>query len=261
MPRTFIYQALILKTTASGESNRDAWLLTDGEGILRATVFGGPKSKLRAHVSPFNSGTLYLYRDPVRDSRKVSDFDVQSWRPGLRELYERAMAADAVADTILASHGGGGNWETALTLANSSLDALEEADERTTSRVFIHFLWNWANFLGLRPDLDAPLGSLGNNPRPCEAPPDRLLWFDRLEGVFRTGPADKALLGRAVTGPGNSFLPLGPGAWRWLLAVQDQNPAQLARISADQVSLAQARAVVTALMTDILGRELSTWNF
>jgi DNA repair protein RecO (recombination protein O) len=255
MSRTFTYQALVLKTAPSGESNRDAWFLTAGEGILRATVFGGPKSKLRAHVSSFHSGVLYLYYDPVRDSRKVSDFDVQSWRPGLRELYERAMAGDAVADTILASHGGGGNWETALSLANASLDALTDVDEGAAGRIFTHFLWNWANFLGLRPDLDdSELYSGHNGPahrsehRPCGASPDGLLWFDRLEGGFSTEP-------------GNGFLPLGPGARRWLLAVQDLYPAQLARVSADPASLAQARTVVTALMADILGRELSTWNF
>ena len=50
-----------------------------------------------------------VYHDPSKDSRKLSDFDVRSWRPGLRELYERAMAADAVAETVLASHGGG--WQ------------------------------------------------------------------------------------------------------------------------------------------------------
>ncbi|MDR3249288.1 MAG: recombination protein O N-terminal domain-containing protein [Treponema sp.] len=251
MSRTFTYPALVLKTAPSGESNRDAWFLTAGEGILRATVFGGPKSKLRAHVAPFHSGVVYLYRDPVRDSRKVSDFDVQNWRPGLRELYERAMAGDAVADTILASHGGGGNWETALSLANASLDALTEADEGATSRIFTHFLWNWADFLGLRPELDGnePRGGHGGpEHRPCGASSDGLLWFDRLEGAFSTGP-------------GNGFLPLGPGARRWLLAVQDLHPVQLARVSADPASLAQARTVVTALMADILGRELSTWRF
>jgi DNA repair protein RecO (recombination protein O) len=212
-------------------------------------------------VSPFHSGTLYYYHDPVRDSRKVSDFDVRSWRPGLRELYERAMAADGIADTILASHGGGGGWEDALALAGASLDALGEADEGAVGRVFTQFLWNWAAFLGLRPDL-------GEASRPCEALSDGLLWFDRLEGVFtRAGPAGDGpgpagLPGRGGLAAGGSrFLVLGPGARRWLLAAQDLVPAQLVRVSADPLSLAQARAVAAALMAEIVGRELSTWHF
>ncbi|MDR1970480.1 MAG: recombination protein O N-terminal domain-containing protein [Treponema sp.] len=241
MSRTFICQALVLKTAPFGESNREAWFLSSGDGILRATVYGGAKSKLRSHVSPFHWGTLYYYLDPVRDSRRVNDFDVTSWRPGLRELYERAMAAGAVADTILASHGGGGNWEKALSLANASLEALAEAGEGATGRIFTQFLWNWAGFLGLRPDL-------GEN-RPGEAPGE-LLWFDKLEGEFQRG-----------AGSGDRFLPLSPGARRWLRAVQDLDPGRLERVTAEPASLAQARTVVTALMAGILGKELPTWNF
>jgi DNA repair protein RecO (recombination protein O) len=246
MPRTFIRRALVLKTAPLGESNREAWFLSAGEGILRAVVYGGPKSKLRAHVSPYHSGTLYYYLDPVRDSRRVNDFDVRSWRPGLRELYERAMAAGAIADTILASHGGGGNWEGALDLAESSLEALAEAGEEAAGRMFTQFLWNWAGFLGLRPGLEEPLR--GN--RPCEAPPDELLWFDRLEGEFRR-----------EAGPGDRFLPLNAGARRWLLAAQITEPARLERVTADGGSLAQARTATTALMAGILGKELPSWNF
>jgi DNA repair protein RecO (recombination protein O) len=189
---------------------------------------------------------LYYYLDPVRDSRRVNDFDVQSWRPGLRELYERAVAAGAVADTILASLGGGGNWEGALDLAEASLEALAEAGEEAAGRIFTQFLWNWAGFLGLRPGLEGPV----REGRPCGAPPDELLWFDRLEGEFRRD-----------AGPGDRFLPLNAGARRWLLAVQDAEPARIARLTADGPSLAQARAAAAALMAGILGKELSSWNF
>jgi DNA repair protein RecO (recombination protein O) len=157
MPRTFTCTALVLRTRPSGESNREAWFLTAEEGIIRATVFGGPKSRLRAHVAPFHSGPLWFYHDPVRDSRKVTDFDVQSWRPGIREQYDRTMAADALAETILASHGGGGNWETAFTLAGGTLDALETADDRQCLPALLHFFWNWLDILGLRPETLPPL--------------------------------------------------------------------------------------------------------
>ncbi|MDR3174749.1 MAG: recombination protein O N-terminal domain-containing protein [Treponema sp.] len=256
MPRTFICPALVLRTASFGESNREAWFLSASEGILRAVVYGGPKSRLRAHVSPFHSGTLYYYLDPVRDSRRVNDFDVRSWRPGLRELYERAMAAAAMADTILASHGGGGNWERALSLAETCLEALAEAAGGTVSRIFTQFLWNWAGFLGLRPDLESP----DPEGRPCEAPADELLWFDRLEGEFRR-EGEFHWEGESRRGAGDRFLSLNTGARRWLLAAQDLDPARLDRITADTISLTQARTAVTALMAGILGKELSSWNF
>ena len=155
MARNFTYQALTLRLKPSGESNREAWFLTAEDGILKATVFGGPKSRLRSHVAPFHEGTLIIYHDPVRDSRKVSDFDVQSWRPGLRELWERAMAADAVAETILYSQGGGGNWSGALKLSGEVLDALSEADAASCQAIALYFFWHWAHILGVRPDPSA----------------------------------------------------------------------------------------------------------
>jgi DNA repair protein RecO (recombination protein O) len=258
MLRTFSCRALVLRTAPFGESNREAWFLSASDGILRAAVYGGPKSRLRSHVSPFHSGTLYYYLDPVRDSRRVNDFDVGGWRPGLRELYERAMSAAAVADTILASHGGGGGWEAALTLAETVLDALAEAGGGAVGRIFTQFLWNWAEFLGLRPDLAAP----DPEGRPCEAPSDELVWFDRLEGEFRRSAGAETGMGTGVeAGAGDRFLPLNAGARRWLLAAQDMAPDRLDRVTADAASLAQARAAAAALMAGILGRELSSWNF
>ena len=246
MPRSFTYEALVLRSRPSGESNREAWFLTAEEGVLRATVFGGPKSRLRAHTSPFHQGKLWIYHDPVRDSRKVSDFDVHSWRPGLRELYERSAAASAIAETILAGHGGGGAWSAALALAGGSLDALEGADEGLCERLLVHFLWHWAELLGLRPDT-AHCVSCGG-PVPAEG----LLWYSRRGGGFLCS----ACSGRAGAG----LIRLGSGAQRWLAAVDKLEAAALGRWSLDAPSLAQARAFTTALLEEALGRRLKTWD-
>lgn len=152
MSRTAVYSALSLRSRPSGESNSEVYLLTAEEGIIKATVFGGPKSKLRSHVSPYNSGLVWVYRDPSKDYRKLSDFDVRSWRPGIRELYERTMAAGGIAETILASHGGGGDWGQALSLAEKALDTLETANEEKCERILVRFLWRWIEFLGIQPE-------------------------------------------------------------------------------------------------------------
>jgi DNA repair protein RecO (recombination protein O) len=227
--RLFTYSALILRTRSSGESNREAWILTAEAGILRATVFGGPKSRLRAHVEPYHRGKLWIYRDPVRDSHKITDFDVQSWKPGIRESYERSAAAAAIAETVLAGYGGGGAWEEAFSLADASLDALEAADERGCERSFIHFLWNWAGILGIRPSLDETENA----------------------GLASDGPAP------GNTAPGG----LGPGARRWLKVAQELAPPQMARSIMDDASTRQARLFVTNILGNILGKRLGTWDF
>ena len=153
MSRTVIYSALSLRNRPCGESNSEVTLLTAEEGIIKATVFGGAKSKLRSHSSPYNSGQVWIYRDPAKEYRRLSDFDVKSWRPGLRELYDRTMAAGAIADTILASHGGGGEWSGALSLAEKALDTLETADEEKCERILVRFLWRWIELLGIQPEI------------------------------------------------------------------------------------------------------------
>jgi DNA repair protein RecO (recombination protein O) len=255
MPRTVVYSALILRTRVSGESNRDVWMLTAEEGILRATVFGGPKSKLRSHAAPFHSGRVWIYHDPVRDTRKLSDFDVLSWRPGLRELYERAMTADAIAETILASHGGGGSWETALALAEPALDALETANEEFCARIFIHFLWRWAAVLGIQPE-----------PEHCarcgeQIQADKIMFYSSADNAFHC-PACVHAGARDETeqSPGAS-LRVNPGCRRWLLTAAPLAPAELRRYTMDAATLREANMLSQAVVAAALGRRPASWDW
>ncbi|MDR0402317.1 MAG: DNA repair protein RecO C-terminal domain-containing protein [Treponema sp.] len=235
MTRTASYRALALRVRPSGE-HREAEFLTAEEGIVRATVFGGPKSHLRSHVAPFHSGTLWIYRDPVKDTRRVNDFDVVSWRPGLRELYERAETAAAIAGLVLESRGGGGAFAAALELVRESLDALETADELCCPRILVRFMWNWAGALGQRPSLERCSSCA------CEPRDDEVLWFIRGEGLLcgdcarRTAAASGHYAGPA----------LGAGARRWLRAVT--NGGSVSRVSLDAASLAEAETLVRALI-------------
>ncbi|MCL1812072.1 MAG: recombination protein O N-terminal domain-containing protein [Treponema sp.] len=249
MQRSFSTPALVLRVRSSGESNREAVFLSAEEGLLSATLFGGPKSRLRSHVSPFNSGILWTYRDPAKDFRKVSDFDVQSWRPGLRELYERSNTASLIAGTILGGHGGGGAFAETFALANAALDALESADEACCERLFIHFLWNWAGLLGNR-----GTGLQFCTSCACEFTDDAVLWFIPGEGflckscITREYPAiDSQSTGYVQYAGNKTGAVLGPGSRRWLRAVEGKSPSELSRISPDAASLRELKALITML--------------
>jgi len=251
MSRNLSYSALTLRVKASGAilggPAREAWFLTAEEGIVRATVFGGPKSRLRSLVAPFHSGILHIYHDPVRNSGKVSEFDVTSYRTGLHELWERAMTAGAAAETILASHGGGGAWAEAFKLAENILDALDTSDAALSSRIGIYFLWQWARILGARPDLSA-CASCNS-----EAGQTQALWYS---------PKTETLLCencKNEINPESSFR-LGPGAIQWLKASDPVSPQALSRITLDSPSLEQARVFTKAVMAAALGKRLSTWD-
>ena len=254
MSRTAAYSALVLRSRACGESNRDVWLLTSGAGIIRATVFGGPKSKLRAHAAPFHSGQVWIYHDPVKDSRKLSDFDVHSWRPGLREMYERTMTAAAAAETILATHAGGGNWGTALSLAEGALDALESADEELCARILISFFWQWAGFLGLQPQFE--LCSLCGN----AAAPDSPLWYSAREGGVLCERCASGQNDGADPSSGTRLL-LSPGCRRWLVGAGQLAPSQLASFTMDNKSLNDAKALTRAILAEALGKRLASWDW
>jgi DNA repair protein RecO (recombination protein O) len=250
MHRDFTRQALTLRVKASGESNREAWFLTAEEGLLKATVYGGPKSRMRAYVAPFHEGKLWIYHDPVRDSNKVSDFDVQSYRPGIGEVWERAMAANAVAETILSSQGGGENWPEALRLSGTVLDALNEADAKACSRIAIYFLWHWAQILGVRPDLSVCASCS------CEAKREDVLWYSgRKEALF----CEKCSININKEGT-DSLLRVGGGARLWLKKTESLLPAALERVTLDESSLEQAKAFSQAILAAALGRRLPTWN-
>jgi DNA repair protein RecO (recombination protein O) len=244
MRRSFSSPALVLRVRPSGESNREAFFLSANEGILRATLFGGPKSRLRSHVSPFNSGILFTYRDPAKDFRKVSDFDVRSWRPGLRERYERSEAASRIAGTILAGHGGGGAFAEALALADAALDALETAGEDVCERIVLHFLWNWAALLGIRSV--RPGGNEAWRCASCGADPGGASYGgDTYGSAVWFVPGEGFLCGACVS-PAAGVV-LGPGGRRWLLAVEDRGPSELARYGLDAVSLGELKALMDCL--------------
>jgi len=244
MSRDFSYSALTLRVKPSGESNREAWFLTAEEGVIRATLFGGPKSRLRSQVSPFHGGRLLLYHDPVRDSRKVNDFDVLSYRAGISALWERIMTASAVAETILFSKGGGGNWPEAAKLAEGVFDALDCADAETCSRIAVYFLWRWARFLGVGPEV-----SCANSA--CEAKEDGVLWYSVRKELFF---CEKCKQNREAS----CFI--GPEAAAWLNRIKFLTPADLDRVSLEANSLKQAKILSQIVMAGALGKRLPTWD-
>ena len=231
MRRSFCSAALALRVRPSGESNREASFLSAEEGLLTATLYGGPKSRLRAHVAPFNSGTLWIYRDPAKGFAKVSDFDVSSWRPGLRERWERGEAAYRVAGAILASRGGGGPWPEALQTALEALDALEDAGEDACELITFHFIWRWAGLLGIRSDPEHCCA--------CGHGGDELLWFIRGEGFLCPSCAEKT--GRPAG------MAAGNQARRWLSMAEHCPPTEAASAPLDGEIRVELAALTSAL--------------
>ena len=76
MQRTFVYKALVINIKPFGENNSNITLLTEEKGIVRAILYGGPKSKMKSLVALWNFGNIWLYENPEKNQIKISDFEV-----------------------------------------------------------------------------------------------------------------------------------------------------------------------------------------
>jgi DNA repair protein RecO (recombination protein O) len=157
------------------------------------------------------------------------------------------MAADAVAETALASHGGGGNWGRALSLVEAALDALADAEGETCPRILLCFLWQWADFLGLRPDFSNC--SLCGKP----APPGALIKFSPKEG----GVVCAACRGEGQGG----YVDAGSTCRRWLETIRPLSPSEVTRYPLDETPFREAMSLATAILADALGRRLASWEW
>ena len=149
--RNFSTPALILSTQISGENNRRVTIFSPDEGIHFATLYGGPKSKLRSLVSPMNSGVIYLYRDEVKKQTKITDFDVKNCHLSFRENLFKTYASSLVTEILIKTRCAGSSKE-AWRIVNGFLDGIELSSEDDSRLGLIRFLWRYLALLGVRPD-------------------------------------------------------------------------------------------------------------
>jgi DNA repair protein RecO (recombination protein O) len=150
MDRNYVTRAVVISTRDSGESNKTAVLLSESEGLVYATVYGGAKSKIRSLAVPFHSGTAWIYRDGSR--ARLSDFDPERCFPSLRESLRKGSVAQVMAEIALRGQAGGGEHAALFGLLDSCLTALDSMAESETSYVLFQYVWRYLELAGLRPD-------------------------------------------------------------------------------------------------------------
>ena len=166
--RNTSFDGLVLRIKDSPSGDRIATFLGAEVGIVDAFVFGGAKSSLRSLASPFVHARVFLYTDPVKNYRKLSDMSISEFFPGIRDSYERLMAASAISELLLRTDGCGGEYGSVLDLALRSLRLLETANTGEVDILLLAFLWKILDIMGLRPDIERcsacgrPLGSAGS---------------------------------------------------------------------------------------------------
>ncbi len=255
MERNRTLRALVLAQRQRGENNRELYFLSDSEGLLSATLWGGPKNKLRSLLSPWHLGNLYLYHDPVRKSDKIQDFDPVNQFLGLREDLDRTWAASAISEVIIKSRA---SFDTlrgapieAFALCIDSLEGLEKAAPYATRPLFLRWLWRWLALIGYAYDI--------NSCAICEKTFEngKVLWYDRRDNCFLCNSCKTGIL---ETGRRSLYLPLSPGLRHWLVQSTLRSAKEQGRVSLERSLLEEASILIIAMALEILGKELETWN-
>jgi DNA repair protein RecO (recombination protein O) len=175
--------------------------MTAETGLVDVFVFGGPKSKLRSLASPYASGRAFVYLDPVKDFQKLSDFEVRDSYPALRDDLDRLWSAGLVAELLIKTSGGGGDFPLVLNLALQCFASLDLCPAGASSPPLLLFLWRFVELLGLGPD-PGSCSNCGATLRPS------------LGGAYSF--ALEAFLCPDCAARSERSLPLGTGALRWL---------------------------------------------
>lgn len=145
-------QAIIISLKKQGEQNRIVTILTPEQGIINCMLYGGPKSKLRSMVQPFNSGTIYLYTDNIKHSTKITDFDAKKIHLSLRENLYKSWVAIFASEIVLKTKCAGDS-KKAFILLSALLDGIDAVNEEEARLGTLRFLWRYIELLGIQPDV------------------------------------------------------------------------------------------------------------
>lgn len=151
MNRSTCTQAIILNLKTVGENNTSVTLLTPESGIIYATLYGGPKSKMKSLVSQFNSGKIWLYDNPEKKQTKITDFEVTNFHQSFSQNLFKLYAASLCAELIIKTRCSGSN-EECFTLLNGFFDGMELCNEEQSRLGLIRFLWRYLELMGIQPD-------------------------------------------------------------------------------------------------------------
>ncbi len=153
-------QAIILSVRATGKNNGLVTMLTREEGLKTSLLYGGPKSRMRSLVQPFNSGSVWLYEDKAKESSKITDFEVTGFHMQLKASLYKIMAATLAAEIVIKTRAAG-EPEGAFVLLSAFLDGTDASGEDEARLGTIRFLWRYLGLLGVQPEAGDCAGKYG----------------------------------------------------------------------------------------------------
>ncbi|WP_407425419.1 DNA repair protein RecO [Treponema sp.] len=248
--RNFSTPSLILSVTVSGENNRRVTVFSPDEGIFTATLYGGPKSKMRSLVSPMNSGILYYYRDEVKNQTKITDFDVKNYHLSFRENLFKTYAASFVTEILIKTKCAGSSSEC-WKIVNGFLDGMELCDENESRLGLIRFLWRYLSLSGCRPQTKI-----------CcvcgESLHSEKLNSSSISEKYIYSPFENAFICPSCQNPRAGDFLLSKEAVTYLEAVASLSPKEVRKITVSKTGFFEMKEFVYLLIEQVCGTKLKS---
>jgi DNA repair protein RecO (recombination protein O) len=150
MQRNSSSEAVVLTSKAAGEDHLSVTLFGAERGVYQAMLFGGRKSRLRALISPWHLGTVWLYGDTQKTMLKITDFEPAKFRNGIRDSLYKTWAASLASELAIKTNAAG-EYAKCWTLVNAFFDGLDQTPEGECRAALVRFLWRFLSLMGLCP--------------------------------------------------------------------------------------------------------------
>ena len=242
MGRNFRTEAVILRNNRFGEIHKGVTLLSPDYGLLSAVAYGAysAKGKLRSITNPLCTGTAFLYRDPVKDSLKITDMDCREFFEGIRGSLVKFFTASVWMEVVLKTFGG--DADEVFPLLTGCLRLLDAGRDEAATRLMVQFLWRYLMLSGAAPDTQGCAG--------CGRPREASLVFTRGGHGFFC-PA-------CASSPGDAAVSLSAGALGYLSYSTRVPLEKAAEASLDAASLAAVKTALFFLAEELAGGPLNS---
>lgn len=246
MNRSSNTQAIILNLKTLGENNFNVTILSPNLGISYATLYGGPKSKMRSLVSQFNSGKIWLYENPEKKQTKITDFEVENYHHSFSQNLFKMYAASLVAELAIKTHCGGSNKQC-FTLVKGFYDGMELCNEEQSKLGLVRFLWRYLEILGIQPQTNI-CGSCGRSFLNSEIESNTFSHYNVFENYFicpfcGSEKTDKQIKTNTV---------------RYLAAISVLSPQEARKLKIDKETYEQIKNIIFFLIENSIEQKLNS---
>lgn len=249
MNRSFSTPAIVVNIKPLGENNSSVTLLTQDKGIIFATLYGGPKSKMKSLVSQWNSGIIYLYENPEKNQLKISDFDVKNYHTSFSQNLYKLYAASLAAEIAIKTRCAGSN-EQCFTLVSGFFDGMELCNEEQSKVGLIRFLWRYIELLGVQPDASTCAGC-DSSFLDSKFANEQVSYYNGIENCFICSDCIQEKDSSAV-------FPIKTAAVRYLSAVTLLTPGEVRKLNIDRQSYDQIKSIVFFLIENNIEQKLNS---